>query len=80
MSGGEIMTAIHETAYPRIRSHLSDKDLDELYTPTPDDLAFIERSTKSSTAAFGGVVLLKHDLEGYPRNLGCPKSVVLLNQ
>jgi hypothetical protein len=21
-----------------------------------------------------------HDLEGYPRNLGCPKSVVLLNQ
>jgi Domain of unknown function (DUF4158) len=56
---GEIMPAIHETAYPRIRSTLSDKDLNELYTPTPDDLAFIERSTKSSVAAFGGVVLLK---------------------
>src|SRR2546430_16163796 len=53
------MTAIHETAYPRIRSNLSDKDLDELYTPTPDDLAFIERSTQSSVAAFGGLVLLK---------------------
>jgi hypothetical protein len=54
---GEVMTAIHETAYPRIRSHLSDKDLNALYTPTPDDLAFIARSTTSSVAAFGGMVL-----------------------
>jgi TnpA family transposase len=53
------MTAIHETAYPRIRSNLSDKELEALYTPTPDDLAFIHRSTKSPVAAFGGVVLLK---------------------
>lgn len=53
------MTAIHETAYPRIRSNLSDKELQELYTPTSDDLAFIYRSTKSPVAAFGGLVLLK---------------------
>ena len=53
------MTAIHETAYPRIRSHLSDKELEELYTPSADDLAFIDGSTKSTVAAFGGVVLLK---------------------
>jgi TnpA family transposase len=53
------MTAIHETAYPRIRSHLSDKELEELYTPSADDLAFIAGSTKSTVAAFGGVVLLK---------------------
>ena len=53
------MTAIHETAYPRIRSNLSAKELEALYTPTPDDLAFIHRSTKSPVAAFGGVVLLK---------------------
>jgi hypothetical protein len=51
------MTAIHETAYPRIRSNLSEKDLDELYTPTPDDVAFIARSTQSSVATFGGLVL-----------------------
>ena len=37
------MTAIHETAYPRIRSNLSDKELEELYTPSADDLAFIDR-------------------------------------
>jgi hypothetical protein len=53
------MTAVYETAYPRIRSKLTDKELQELYTPTPDDLAFIDRSTNSSVAAFGGVILLK---------------------
>ncbi len=53
------MTAIHETAYPRIRSNLSDKELVELYTPTPEDLGFINHSTKSTMAAFGGFVLLK---------------------
>ena len=57
--GQPLMTTIHETAYPRIRSNLSDKELEEIYTPTSDDLAFIHRSTKSTVAAFGGVVLLK---------------------
>jgi hypothetical protein len=42
-----------------MRSHLTDKELQDLYTPTLDDLAFIERSTKSTVAAFGGVILLK---------------------
>ena len=53
------MTAIHETAYPRIRSTLSDKELEEIYTPTPDDLTFVQRITKSPVAAFGAIVLLK---------------------
>lgn len=53
------MTAIHETAYPRLRSTLSDKELEEIYTPTPDDLAFLHRVTKPTVALFGGAVLLK---------------------
>lgn len=53
------MTAIHETAYPRIRSNLSDQELEALYTPSPDDLTFIHRATPSPVAAFGGVSLLK---------------------
>src|SRR5215470_695388 len=53
------MTALHETAYPRIRSMLSEHELHTLYTPTPDELAFIQRTMKSTVAAFGGVVLLK---------------------
>jgi hypothetical protein len=48
------MTAIHETAYPRIRSTLSDKELEEVYTPTPGDLTFLHRVTKSTVALFGG--------------------------
>jgi Domain of unknown function (DUF4158) len=53
------MTAIHETAYPRIRSNLTDKELRELYTPTADDLAFIRDATKSVVTALGLVILLK---------------------
>ena len=53
------MTAVHETAYPRMRSALTDTELQDLYTPTPDDLTFIERATKSPVAAFGGLLLLK---------------------
>jgi hypothetical protein len=45
------MTAIHETAYPRIRSNLSDHELETLYTPTPDDLVFLHRTTKSGLQA-----------------------------
>lgn len=53
------MTAIHETAYPRIRSNLSDPELQELYTPTVDDVAFVRRMTKSSVTELGLVILLK---------------------
>ena len=53
------MTAIHETAYPRIRSNLTDKELQELYTPTADDLVFIRDATKSAVAALGLAVLLE---------------------
>jgi hypothetical protein len=30
-TGQMVMTAIHETAYPRIRSNLSDKELEKIY-------------------------------------------------
>jgi hypothetical protein len=53
------MTAIHETASPRIRSNLSDHELETLSTPTPDDLVFLHRTTNSTVAVFGGLVLLK---------------------
>jgi hypothetical protein len=53
------MTAIHETAYPRTRSNLTDKDLQELYTPTADDLVFIRDATKSAVAALGLAIRLK---------------------
>ena len=63
------MTAIHETAYPRIRSNLSDAELQELYTPTPSDLEFARRATKSTGTELGLLVLLKtfQRLSYFPR-------------
>ena len=59
------MTAVHETAYPRMRSSLTDIELQALYTPTLDDLAFIERATKSTSATFGGLLLKTFQCLGY---------------
>ena len=30
------MAAIHETAYPRIKPHLSHKELQEIFMPSPE--------------------------------------------
>lgn len=53
------MTAIHETAYPRVRSNLGDQELQELYTPTVDDVVFVRRVTKTAVTELGLVLLLK---------------------
>jgi len=37
------MPTLHETAYPRIKSTLTDNDLQTVYTPTPEDGAFAEQ-------------------------------------
>jgi Domain of unknown function (DUF4158) len=52
------MTAIYETAYPRIRSNPSDAELQELYTPTPSDPALARRAPKSPGTELGLLVLL----------------------
>jgi hypothetical protein len=53
------MTAIHETAYPRMRSHPNERELVELFTPTPEELALAERHTKSHIAKLGFLVTMK---------------------
>ena len=53
------MTAIHETAYPRVRSNLTEQELRDLYTPTTAAAAFVARTTQSPVAAFGCMVLVK---------------------
>src|SRR5262249_15848669 len=53
------MTAIHETAYPRLRSNLTEKELRELYTPTLEEMVFVQRVTSSPVTALGVAVLLK---------------------
>lgn len=53
------MTAIHETAYPRIRSNVTDKELVELYTPTEEQLSFADENAQAPVQKLGLLVLLK---------------------
>lgn len=53
------MTAIERTAYPRFKRILSTKDLEEVYTPTPQERFLALRSTKGTVAEAGFLVLLK---------------------
>lgn len=53
------MTAIHETAYPRLRSDWATKQLTELFTPTKDELAFAKRSTRQLLSCASMLTQLK---------------------
>lgn len=53
------MTAIHETAYPRIRSNVTDKELEQIYTPSEEEFWFANKNTKAPAQRLGLLVLLK---------------------
>jgi len=53
------MTAIHETAYPRIRSNITEKELNELYTPTQEQLEFADTNTREPIQKLGLLILIK---------------------
>ena len=42
------MTAIERTAYPRLKSRYSPKELDQLFTPTAEELVFIRQISSDS--------------------------------
>jgi TnpA family transposase len=50
---------IHETAYPRLKSSFSDKELYEFYTPSADDLALASEVTKGAGPKICFLILLK---------------------
>lgn len=53
------MTQLHETAYPRLKAEPTAQDLEEVYTLTPDEVAFIDRTTKRPTARTAAFLYLK---------------------
>jgi TnpA family transposase len=53
------MPGIQETAYPRLRSQPSPRELVEVYTPTDVEIALAKRVTKGEKARLGFLVLLK---------------------
>ncbi len=52
-------TAIHETAYPRIRSSITETEMVEIYTPEKDELAFVNKNAKTPSTKLGLLLLLK---------------------
>lgn len=53
------MTQLHETAYPRLKADPSAQDLDEIYTLTPDEIAFIDKTVKRPIARSAAFIYLK---------------------
>ncbi|HMV59033.1 MAG TPA: Tn3 family transposase [Nitrospira sp.] len=50
---------IQETAYPRFRSSIAARELTEIYTPSPQELALAEQATRGEPAYLGFLILLK---------------------
>lgn len=53
------MPTIQETAYPRLKIHVSARDLAAIYTPNPDELALAQQVTRGEAAHLGFLILFK---------------------
>src|SRR5579859_3140497 len=53
------MTSIERTAYPRFSRAPSAKELRELYTPTPHDIAFVTTRARGDGPQLALMILLK---------------------
>jgi len=53
------MTAVEETAYPRLKRHYQPDELARIYTPTAPQQALAQAETKGPVARVGFLVLLK---------------------
>lgn len=53
------MPSINETIYPRIKNNISLLELNEIYTPTSDDIHFVNKSARGDTQKFYLLIMLK---------------------
>lgn len=53
------MTSIHETAFPRFKPELSQRELTEVYTPSDEELRFARRTGRTAPAPLYIMLLLK---------------------
>lgn len=59
MQGGKFLPGVHETVYPRFKSNVSQRDLIRVYSPTSDEIAFVERVTRGDISKLCFLVTLK---------------------
>lgn len=53
------MATLHETAYPRLKTDPTRKELDEIYTPTPTELTFVNATAHSPATRLAVLIHLK---------------------
>ena len=72
------VTAIERTAYPRLKRRPSAQELADVYTPTPEDLAFIRATARGPSSSLTLTVLLKvfQRLGHLPRLQDVPFAIV----
>lgn len=72
------MPTVHETAYPRLKSSVSPRELTDLYTPTVAEVELAGRVSRGETARLGFLVLLKtfQRLGYFVAHRDVPRSIV----
>jgi len=72
------MPLLSETAYPQLKAQLSDLELREIYTPTPDERLLAEQYTNGKPPMVAFLVLLKtFQRLGYPVSLTSVPPVIV---
>ena len=73
------MSSIHETAYPRFKSEITPRELTDVYTPSPEELAFARRQGRTQQGRLAVLVLVKTEQRlGYFAKLSeVPPSIVV---
>ena len=56
------MPSVHETAYPRLKSHPPPHELATVYTPTKDEVALAEGAARKGELAAAGIPRLVENL------------------
>jgi Domain of unknown function (DUF4158) len=72
------MPLLSDTAYPQLKAQLSDRELREVYTPTPDERLLAEQHTNGKPALVAFLVLLKtFQRLGYPVSLTSVPPIIV---
>lgn len=60
------MTTINETAYPRIKPNMSQSELQSVYTPTPEDIAYVRQQRRRKLDQLALLVHIKLTQRCFP--------------
>jgi TnpA family transposase len=72
------MASIERTAYPRLNNNSSSLELEKLFTPNPDEIAFAKSKSNNETGYLSLMVYLKcfENLFYFPQKKDIPKSII----